>query len=791
MSRTRSAAQRPDRRRARTARCALLGLLLLPLVPAAGAADPAGPAVTQTSTEVRLEAGDLRVVVQKAPWRLRLERADGTVLVQEADPALPDPPTNPDRALYEDRDGEVDAAYPGLPTVSYQPLGYLRAGRWQAVRAVSSVEPTAQGAVLTATTSDGDSARVTLTVPRPGVVRLRFRPPAGTTAVEESFAAPAEERYLGGGQRFGGIDTRGRSIPLWISHGVTSDRYDSTNEIATPFLIGTRGWGFGAAGTARGEINAALPTERPDALNVVLEQQDLDLTLYTGTPQQVLAGWTLDSGRPQWSPPAWVWEPMAWRDQDTDEKAVRELVARHEQEKLPLGAVWIDNPFEKRIGDLAPNPERYADFDRLVEDLHAKGLRVVTWVSPYVTPGARLDAPLQRVGGLVTGTPEDDATYIPRRGLSPHVDFTDGAARRIWQAGLEDLIARGVDGVKADRGEEDLSDDAMYADGRPNRLNHNDYVRRYDQTMFDAFRAQGRDDDFLVIARGGYAGSSRHAAQWAGDNISAAGPPGLQQALNSLLSLSLSGFPWSGSDIGGYVGTRQDRSGDPVGVPTKGTYLRWAQLGALSPVMQTAIPAYEFDAETVEIYRRYAELHAALAPYTARAAEQSRRDGTPIVRPLPLAFPEDPVAARSDDSYLYGPDLLVAPIVDSSAEAGGPGLRTVHLPAGGWSDFWTGERRTGPVTFTVLAPLDTLPLYVRDGARLPQAVQAQQGGTSPDAPAADPTSPDAPAADDRAADPARAPDLAATGPLLPTGGGIGAVLLALLLRRRRISCAAR
>jgi alpha-D-xyloside xylohydrolase len=690
------------------------------------AQEPPAVRVTQTSTEVAVASAGVRVVVDRLPWRLRIERPDGTVLAQEADPALPDPPTNPDRALYQDRDGDVDAAYPGLPSVSYQPLGFLRDGSWRHVTAVDAVQARDDGVSLDVLTSDGGTGRVELSLDDSDTLALRFTPPAGSTvtAVEEAFAAPVGERYLGGGQRFGAIDTRGRSIPLWISHGISSDRYTSTNEIAAPFLIGTRGWGLHTPGTARGEINAALPFERPDALNVVLEQATLDLRLYVGTPQQVLSRHTLDVGRPLWTPPQWVWQPMAWRDQDTDEQAVRALVERHEQERLPLGAVWVDNPFEKRIGDL----DRYQDFDRLVDDLHAKGLRVVTWVSPYVTEGSRLDVPLQGVGGLVTGTPEhnDDSTYLPRRGLSPHVDYTSPQARRIWQSGLEDLLARGVDGVKADRGEEDLSDGAVFADGRPNRLNHNDYVRLYDETMFDAFQAQGRGDDFLVIARGGYSGSARHAAQWAGDNVSLAGPAGLEQALNGLLSLSMSGFPWSGSDIGGYVGTRQDRSGDPVGVPTKGTYLRWAQLGALSPVMQTAIPPYEFDAETVDVYRRYAELHTALAPYTAAAAELSRTEGIPIVRPLPFAFPDDPVAQQSDDSYLYGPDLLVAPIHDSSAETGGPGVRQVHLPAGGWTDFWTGQRFTGPTTMTVVAPLDVLPLYVRDGARLPAAVDAMR-----------------------------------------------------------------
>ena len=330
-----------------------------------------------------------------------------------------------------------------------------------------------------------------------------------------------------------------------------------------------------------------------------------------------------------------------WRDEDSSSAQVRELVARHAAADIPLGAVWIDNPFEPRIGDLAPDPRRFPDFDALVAELHAADLRVLTWVSPYATDGSRLADAVAPFDGLVEGAPDDDQTYVPRRGLSPHLDWTEPRSAAAYRELLGELVARGVDGVKADRGEEDLSDAAVFADGRPSRLVHNDYVRDYDRALFDTFSAQRPDDDFLVIARGGYGGSAQHSAQWAGDNVSAAGPLGLEQALRSLLSLSMSGFPWSGSDIGGYVGTRQDRAGDPVGFPTKGTYVRWTQLGALSPVMQTAVPAYDFDDETVDIFRTYARLHEALAPYTAAAAELSRTSGTPVVRPLPLAFPGD------------------------------------------------------------------------------------------------------------------------------------------------------
>lgn len=660
-----------------------------------------------------LRGAGLRVVVEPDPWRLRVTDTAGRPILSEARPGLPDPPANADRAAYDGGSGP-DVAYPGLASVTYQPLSYLREGRWQRVTALRSARRRGpRAATLRAATSDGREATVTLRIERDATVRLSFIPPPGATAVEEAFVKPPDARIVGGGQRFGAIDQTGRSVPLWISHGIGSDRYGSTNEIAFPFLMSTGGWGMWARGHARGELNVALPGERPDALNVVLEDDRLDLDLYTGRPADVLAAHTARAGRPRAAPPEWALRPMFWEDDDTSQASATALLDRLQAAKIPVGAIWIDNPWEARKGDFAPDPRRFPDFDGFARALHERGVKLMAWTSPFVPD----DAP-----DRVTGTPDGDQTYLGGRRLDPHHDLTDPRAAERMTDKATALLLRGVDGFKLDRGEEDLGDGARYASGEPNRLVHNRYVLRYQAALAAACARARKPDGCFLIARGGASGTPALAASWAGDNLSLPGKLGLGQALNSLLSLSLSGQPVSGSDIGGYVGTRKDNpSPSALDFPQRAVYLRWAQLGALSPIMETDLdPTARFaDPEVVRIFRRFAIIHDRLAPYTGRAAREAIRTGMPIVRPLMLAYPGDPVAVRIDDQYLFGPDLLVAPIVDPVSELGAPDVRPVYLPAGGWTDAWTGERFRGPLTLPVAAPLDRMPLFVRDGARLP------------------------------------------------------------------------
>ncbi len=693
----------------------LLAVVLV-LVPAAGA-QAAPPPVVDRGAQVEIGGGSHRIVITKDPWRMQLQTAGGRVVAAEARSTPVEALPNLDAAVYRDRLGSIDLAYPGLPTVSYQPLSFRRNGAWAHVTRLTRVSTDGDAVRLSAQTSDGGTAEVRIALEDGGAtVRIAFTPGGpGVDAVAEAFDAPVGERYLGGGQRFGALDQRGRSVPLWISHGQGADRQTSTNEAAVPFLESTGGWGFGVESDARGELNVALATERPDAVNVVMEQDRLDLLLFAGAPRDVLAAYTARAGRPDPGAPDWAFRPAYWRDDGTSQAQIEAYVSRLEREGMPIGAVWIDNPWQSRSGDLAPDPKRFKDFDAMVRDLHARDIRVMAWASPYADADSRVGKQATPAG-FVRGLPADgnDQTYLPPRGLDPHLDLTDPRAFDALAEAAADLLRRGVDGFKADRGEEDLGDGSRWANGLPNRLNHNAYVVRYHAALAEGCRRAGKPDCF-IIARGGARGGQRHAALWAADNLSAPGAAGLEQALHSLLSLSVSGYPVSGSDIGGYVGTRESTGN---GAPTRGLFLRWTQLGALSPIMQTPNLPWDFgdDPETTRIFRRFANLHTRLAPDLKRWSDAAAVTGVPIVRPLPYALPDDPTAVSTDDEYLLGPDLLVAPVAEGVSE--GAEARQVYLPAGRWRDVWTGQQLTGPTTLVRSSPLDELPLYARVGGEL-------------------------------------------------------------------------
>lgn len=701
-------------------RLAVLALLLAPL------AAPASAALTVTDSPRVLGISDGRSVVNivKNAWQLSWSHPDGSPIVSDARPGLINPVLNTQYPLMLRPDG-LHKAYPGLPLASYAPLGYLTSS-WQAVTSLRSYTVQDGTVVIEAATSDGQGAEVRLSFGADGALQLGFTPHAAEVeAVEASFDAPLLQAYFGAGQRFGALNQRGRSVPLWLSHGGGSDRYLDTNEIATPFFWSPSGWGLWSQTDARGEIDFGDPLKRGDAINVMHEDDHLSLVLYAGTPQQILSAHTARSGRPLAVPPSWMWRPMVWQDDNTTTASVNALVAGMASRGIPLGAVWLDNPWDAGYGSFDFDPTRFPDPDALIQGLHGQGVRLMVWVSPFVDGSYQQYAASRN--WLVTGTRSDgnDATYYPPRSIDAHLDFTNPAAAAWWTAGLQALVARGVDGVKMDRCEEDLSETSVWANGLPNRLNHNPYCVLYHQAAWKAFQAQRPDGDFVILARGGWTGDSRYAGHWAGDNLSLSGQLGLVSVRNSLLSQSASGFPFSGSDIGGYDGTRQSGSGARIGLPSVQAYMRWAQLGALSPVMETPIPPWWVSDDAVRVYRRYAVLHDRLAPYTAQYAALAVSQGVPIVRPLAYAYPDDAAAVATEDEYLYGPDLLVAPAASVLVETGVV-TRAVYLPAGRWVDFWTGAVLQGPATVVKLAPEGVLPLYVREGAQLPPGVSAAE-----------------------------------------------------------------
>jgi alpha-D-xyloside xylohydrolase len=192
------------------------------------------------------------------------------------------------------------------------------------------------------------------------------------------------------------------------------------------------------------------------------------------------------------------------------------------------------------------------------------------------------------------------------------------------------------------------------------------------------------------------------------------------------LNIAMSGIPWWGTDIGGFF------AGDPDDPVFRELVVRWFQYGAFSPLFRlhgdrapnttmgtemTGGPneIWSFGEEAYAILKDYIFLRERLRPYLHAQAAETSRTGIPIMRPLLLEFPEDPGSWEVDDQFMFGRDVMAAPVVQHGARE-----RAVYLPAGAeWTNSWTGAHMPGGTLVTVDAPLETIPLFFRDGARLP------------------------------------------------------------------------
>jgi alpha-D-xyloside xylohydrolase len=298
------------------------------------------------------------------------------------------------------------------------------------------------------------------------------------------------------------------------------------------------------------------------------------------------------------------------------------------------------------------------------------------------------------------------------------MDFTNPEAVEWWkETGPAKVLRDGVKGFKLDRADRFVprKNDILVHDGRTTRENNNDYPRQYVKATHEIAQ-EIHGDDFVLLPRAAYTGSSKYAAFWGGDT--GPGPYGLRSAVIAQLRSAVMGFPYWGSDIGGYWGENRDRR----------DHARWLAFGCFSAIMEVG-PTYNvgywnvqpwmdfggprYDAELIAIWRFYAKLKHQLIDYSYEHAQTSRTEGTPLTRPLFTAYPEQEEAWDSWRTYLYGPDLLVAPIWERDLAE-----HSLYLPAGEtWIDAWNPETEyTGGQSITIETPLHKIPLFIRKGS---------------------------------------------------------------------------
>jgi alpha-glucosidase (family GH31 glycosyl hydrolase) len=536
------------------------------------------------------------------------------------------------------------------------------------------------------------------------------------SAGEEEYFTGLMERVVDGPQQASwapglqsAMDLRGQKVDMIVK---------PTTSVYAPFFLSSRGYACFAKGTWPG--NYDFCSEDAGQIKIQFEGPDFELKIYTAEdPARLIAAHALDAG-PPFLPPKWAYLPWRWRDEHSHldqyydgtpvtgpfNSQAMEDVLMMQAFGIPCGVYWIDRPYGPgRWGydDFEIDPARLPNFARMVRWLNRQKMQVCLWIAPFFQ--GRMETEALARGYNLAGQKPQFNNY-------PMVDLTNPEAKDYWQQGVAKLLKLGVAAFKLDRGEEGIPESGPYRvfDGRSIRENRNAYPALYVRAAYEIAQKY-RGDDFVLMPRGAYTGSAPYGVFWGGDIGGT--QEGLRASIIAVQRAAVMGYPNWGSDTCGYNQQLMEQE----------VCARWLAFSCFTPIMEVGPtrnlafwslprePGYDY--ELIAIWRLYARLHTRLADYTYRQAQAAHRTGTPIVRPLFLADPKSPEAWNHWQEYLYGPDLLVAPIWEKERRS-----QEVYFPSGSrWRDAWRpGQIYSGGRTVEIPAAMHQIPLFVRVGS---------------------------------------------------------------------------
>jgi alpha-glucosidase (family GH31 glycosyl hydrolase) len=596
-----------------------------------------------------------------------------------------------------------------------------------------------------------DPRTVTVESPSPGVLHVTTQADGSPTVLVRATLASDAGFYTGMGERYSHVSASGAIIPM---HMLIDAQYESgTNDahIPVPLLVSSNGYGVFFESHQAGAFDVAAT----DASTVMATFEGTDASVwffFDPDPLEVVADYVNHVGLPR-PLPRWALGPMYWRNHWASDQAVLADAVELRNLHIPTTTMWIDDPWQTAYNTFVPNPAQFPDPPVLMGEMAALGYRVMLWSTPYLEkPGTGPDDGARDLYAQAVTEPGvfvrlQDGTPLAAPGNDSSaqygmIDFTTSVGRDYWSNLASAPVSLGASGFKLDYGEDVIAEffnarlGIVYADGETDRTART-YPLGYHAAYHQALDA-ARNDGVVIVRASSYGGASIADMIWPGDldnDFSHYGDEGsngtllvggLPSVVVAAQTLSVSGFPSFGSDTGGYRN----------GTPTKEALLRWAEHTSLSVIMQLygggdgSHAPWAYDDETVSLYTGLAALHTELEPYLSSIVHVAETQGVPTIRPLPLAFPADAMAAAfADDEYMLGPDLLMAPVVEEGVTS-----RQVHFPPGAWESFWTNVITVGPTEVEESAPLGTPLLFARVGALLPMLaadIDTLTGATAP------------------------------------------------------------
>lgn len=553
----------------------------------------------------------------------------------------------------------------------------------------------ATGRFLTKTLGTSDIAQTLV----PGLPFSFVRRSADySRSVAASFYLSAGEKLFGTGESFTRLDKRGQRVVLW-----TNDANGDENERMykpIPFFMSDRGYGMFVHSSSPMTFDMGASFHAANTLKI--GDDELDLFVFVGEPKTILGEYTALTGRPS-MPPLWSFGFWMSRITYLSEVEVRGVAAKLREHKIPADVIHIDTGWFETDWrcDYQFSKTRFTDPVKMMADLKKDGFRISLWQLPYFVPKNVLFPDIVKKGLYVKDAkgdlPYEDAI----------LDFSNPATVAWYQDKIAGLLKAGVSVIKVDFGEA-APLTGVYASGRTGFYEHNLYPLRYNGVVSEITKKITGDN--VIWARSAWAGSQRYPLHWGGDagvlDVS------MESQLRGGLSFGLSGFTFWSHDIGGFAAkTPED------------IYRRWLPFGMLTSHSRAhgnpPKEPWEYNPAFVETFRRAVELKYRLMPYVYAQSKDSADRGLPMVRALFVEYPNDPGSWTIDHEYLFGSDMLVAPIFETGANE-----RDVYLPPGQWIDYQTGTSYAGGWHHIKAGAVSAV-ILVRDGAVIPHIALAQ------------------------------------------------------------------
>ena len=546
----------------------------------------------------------------------------------------------------------------------------------------------------TAALSDADSTQVKYTpfcfVKRGSDNARRINP---------VFTLTADEMIFGCGESATGLNKAGQKVNLFV----TDPQGPETDQMykPIPFFMSNRGYGMFMHTSA--PVTCDFGATYIGLNKMFMGDENLDLFVFFGEPKDILDEYTDLVGKPG-MPPLWSFGTWMSRITYFSEKEGYDVAANIRKNKYPCDVIhfdtgWFDVDWQC---DYKFSENRFQNPQQMLKDLRSQGFHVCLWQLPYFTPKNRY------FSGLI----EKDMYVKNGNGELPYedvvLDFSNPETVKWYQDKLAGLLNIGVSAIKVDFGEA-APLNGIYASGKSGWYEHNLYPVRYDMAVSEITKKLHNEN--IMWARAAWAGSQRYPLHWGGD--AATTNTGLLGTLRAGLSFGLSGFSFWSHDMGGFVkSTPED------------LYCRWIPFGFLtSHTRAHGAPPTEpwlYDSKRVQdVFRKSAEMKYRLMPYVYAQAKECTEKGLPMLRALFVEFPDDPGAWKVDDEYLFGSQILVAPLLESGMTG-----RTVYLPEGKWIDYQTEKVYEGGWHRIEAGSLPII-MLVRDGSVLPHLKLAQ------------------------------------------------------------------